>query len=99
MKTRIFVLSLAHALCVGSVQAQVVADSACEKYAVDIAAFATCDSPTRVARADAEERPAVAPPADRKTPEKRSSKEQEEAPPPALKPVPRPQTLTPLRPQ
>lgn len=36
----------------GGAAAQVVADSACEKYAVDIAAFATCDSATRVARAE-----------------------------------------------
>ena len=88
MKTRILALTLAHALCFGSAQAQVVADSACEKYAVDIAAFATCDSPTRVARADTEEHPAVAPPGDRKAPEKRPSKEQEDAPRPALQPAP-----------
>jgi rhodanese-related sulfurtransferase len=36
---------------VGSVTAQVVADSACPKYAVDDAAFATCDG-DHVARAD-----------------------------------------------
>lgn len=56
-----------------------MADSACEKYAVDIAAFATCDSPTRVARAETGDDAAAAPrPADQKAPEKRPSKDRDE---------------------
>lgn len=42
---------LASAAGSGAVFAQVVADSACPKHAVDIAAFATCDG-DRVARTD-----------------------------------------------
>lgn len=88
MNIRVLACAVAQALCFGAAQAQVVADSACEKYAVDIAAFATSDSPTRVARADTEEDAVVAPPADRKAPEKRQSKEQDEAKKRTLKPSP-----------
>lgn len=48
--------SLASAAASGRVFAQVVADSACPKYAVDIASFATCDG-DRVAREDAKQEP------------------------------------------
>ena len=77
MKLRFLACAVALALCFGTMQAQVVADSACEKYAVDIAAFATCDSPTRVARAETEENEAVAPSVDSRTPETRPSKERD----------------------
>lgn len=50
MKMHSLFLLIAPALLVTAAQAQVVADSACEKHAVDIAAFATCDSATRVAK-------------------------------------------------
>lgn len=53
MNARIVTAFAASALLAATSHAQVVADSACEKYAVDIAAFATCDSPTRVARPEA----------------------------------------------
>ncbi|HKO69286.1 MAG TPA: hypothetical protein VJU53_15920 [Burkholderiaceae bacterium] len=42
---------LAGVVTASSVSAQVVADDACPKYAVDIAAFATCDG-DRVAKAE-----------------------------------------------
>lgn len=71
--------AFALALCFGAAEAQVVADSACEKYAVDIAAFATCDSPTRVARADAEEHANAAPPPAQTAPETRPTRDLEEA--------------------
>ena len=77
MKPPALAVVLALALCSGAAQSQVVADSACEKYAVDIAAFATCDSPTRVARAETEEDATVAP----RPPEQKSS---ETRPPKAL---------------
>ena len=76
MKTGYLACALAQALCFGTVHAQVVADSACEKYAVDIAAFATCDSPTRVARAETENE-AAAPGAAPNAPEKLQVKAQD----------------------
>jgi hypothetical protein len=76
MKPGALAFAAALALCAGTAQAQVVADSACEKYAVDIAAFATCDSPTRVARAEVEKEDAAAPRPDRKTQEKRQETQQ-----------------------
>ena len=53
MNAQVIYVFVVQALIMLSAQVQVVADSACEKYAVDIAAFATCDSPTRVARPEA----------------------------------------------
>lgn len=53
MNAQVIYVFVVQALIMLSAQVQVVADSACEKYAVDIAAFATCDNPTRVARPEA----------------------------------------------
>ncbi len=87
MKFRFLACAVAQTVCLAAAHAQVVADSACEKYAVDIAAFATCDSPTRVARAETENE-AIAPRAKRNATEKRQGKKPDskkaDAPPSAL---------------